>query len=127
MVRAFIATVLPNPKLFRWSLLGALFAKPFAQLFDLVGLKPLAGKRWREVRAIAAAARASGVAFELQASPKTSSVEIARDGVRALAGGDDGVVRLHDLAHRSRHRVVGVVEELARPRELLEVDESCRV
>jgi Protein kinase domain len=67
----------------------------------VVDLKPLATKRWREVRAIAAAARASGVAFELQASAKTASVEIARDGAHALAGGDDGVVRLHDLAHRT--------------------------
>jgi hypothetical protein len=67
----------------------------------VVGLKPLAAKRWREVRAIAADARASGVAFELPASAKTTGVEIARDGVHALAGGDDGVVRLHDLAHRT--------------------------
>src|SRR6201994_4383963 len=42
MLRAFIAAVLPKPRLFRWSLLGAVFAKPFAPLFDLVGLKPLA-------------------------------------------------------------------------------------
>src|SRR6201987_3831821 len=39
MLRAFIATVLPSPTLFRWSLLGALFARPLAPLLDFVGLK----------------------------------------------------------------------------------------
>ena len=42
VVRALIAKVLPDPRLFRWSLLAALFARPLAPLFDLVGLKPLA-------------------------------------------------------------------------------------
>ena len=42
MVRALIAKVLPDPRLFRWSLLAALFAKPLAPLFDIFGLKPLA-------------------------------------------------------------------------------------
>jgi glycolate oxidase iron-sulfur subunit len=41
-VRALIACVLPNPKLFRLSLLGAFFAKPFAPLLERIGLKPLA-------------------------------------------------------------------------------------
>jgi glycolate dehydrogenase iron-sulfur subunit len=41
-VRAVIARVLPDPKLFRWSLLAAFFAKPLAPLFDRIGLKPLA-------------------------------------------------------------------------------------
>ena len=41
-LRALIARVLPYPKLFRWSLLAAFFAKPFAPLFDRIGLKPLA-------------------------------------------------------------------------------------
>jgi len=41
-VRAVIARVLPDPRLFRWSLLAAFFAKPLAPLFDRIGLKPLA-------------------------------------------------------------------------------------
>src|ERR1700756_3689278 len=40
-LRAVIARVLPDPKLFRWSLLAAFFAKPLAPLFDRIGLKPL--------------------------------------------------------------------------------------
>src|SRR4030081_339077 len=42
VLRAVIAKVLPDPNLFRWSLLGAFFAKPLAPLLDRVGLKPLA-------------------------------------------------------------------------------------
>src|SRR5689334_6549207 len=42
VMRAVIARVLPNPSLFRWSLLAAFFAKPLAPLFDRIGLKPLA-------------------------------------------------------------------------------------
>ncbi len=42
LTRAVIARVLPDPKLFRWSLLAAFFAKPLAPLFDRIGLKPLA-------------------------------------------------------------------------------------
>jgi glycolate oxidase iron-sulfur subunit len=41
-VRAVIARVLPDPRLFRWSLLAAFFARPLAPLFDRIGLKPLA-------------------------------------------------------------------------------------
>ena len=47
---------------------------------------------------VAAAARANGVAFALPASPHTLSLELSRDGQRALAAGDDGVVRIYDLA-----------------------------
>jgi glycolate oxidase iron-sulfur subunit len=42
MTRAVIARVLPDRKLFRWSLLAAFFARPLAPLFDRIGLKPLA-------------------------------------------------------------------------------------
>ena len=42
VTRAVLARVLPNPTLFRWSLLGALLAKPLAPLLDAIGLKPLA-------------------------------------------------------------------------------------
>src|SRR5947208_11821427 len=36
-VRAVIARVLPDPKLFRWSLLAAFFARPLAPLLDRIG------------------------------------------------------------------------------------------
>jgi len=42
VLRGMIARVLPNPRLFRWSLVGALFARPLAPLLERVGLKPLA-------------------------------------------------------------------------------------
>ncbi|MDB5598558.1 MAG: glycolate oxidase subunit [Xanthobacteraceae bacterium] len=41
-LRALLARVLPNPKLFRLSLYAALIAKPLAPLFAAIGLKPLA-------------------------------------------------------------------------------------
>ncbi len=41
-LRAFIATVMPAPKLFRLALLAALLAKPLAPLLERVGLRPLA-------------------------------------------------------------------------------------
>ena len=41
-IRAVIARVLPDPRLFRWSLHAAFFARPLAPLFDRVGLKSLA-------------------------------------------------------------------------------------
>src|SRR3984957_19433394 len=40
--RAVIARILPDPPLFRWSLLSAFLAKPLAPLFDAIGLKALA-------------------------------------------------------------------------------------
>jgi len=64
-------------------------------------LKPLPRKYWREVRAIAAAARASGVAWSIPVSRETATVEMSHDGLRALSAGDDGVVRLHDLRTRA--------------------------
>jgi WD40 repeat protein len=64
-------------------------------------VKPLATTlRWRAVRDVAAAARANGVAFALPASPHTISLELSRDGQRALAAGDDGIIRLYDLTRR---------------------------
>ena len=72
-------------------------------------LKPLAGSpRWRDVLAVAAAARAAGVAWRLPASPVTRSLELSRDGQRAVAAGEDGVVRIYDL----RARTARVVAEL---------------
>jgi glycolate oxidase iron-sulfur subunit len=42
LTRAVLARVLPHPRLFRWSLLGAFVAKPLAPLLDAIGLKSLA-------------------------------------------------------------------------------------
>jgi len=69
-------------------------------------IKPLAGKYWREVRAIAAAARAAGVAWSLPASPHTVSLEMSHDGQRALSVGDDGVVRMYDLVKRTTRTIL---------------------
>ncbi len=64
-------------------------------------VKPLAGKYWREARAIGAAARAVGVAWSIPASPHTVSLEMSHDGQRALSVGDDGAVRIYDLGKRT--------------------------
>jgi hypothetical protein len=75
-------------------------------------LKPLArdpdGKKqyWHEIRAIAAGARAVGVAWTYPVSPHTRSVQLSKDGARALSAGDDGVVRLHDLVHHTTRQVI---------------------
>jgi hypothetical protein len=66
-------------------------------------LKPLAAKYWREARAIAAAARAAGVAWGIPVSKHTLSLEMSHDGLYALSAGNDGVIRLHDLiGHTTR-------------------------
>jgi hypothetical protein len=64
-------------------------------------LKPLAARHWREVRSIAAAARARGIARSLPAPREVTSLELAPDGTRALAAGADGTLRLYDLATRT--------------------------
>jgi hypothetical protein len=69
-------------------------------------VKPLATRYWREVRAIAAAARAAGVAWSLPAARETLSLEMSHDGLRAVSAGRDGVVQIHDLVHRTSHPVV---------------------
>jgi hypothetical protein len=70
---------------------------------------PLAtDKLWRTARAIGAAARAHGVAFGLPASGHVQSLELSRDGQRAIAAGDDGVVRLYDLAKRTTRDIADV-------------------
>ena len=69
-------------------------------------IKPLATKYWREVRAIAAAARATGVAWSARTSKQTLSLEMSLDGKRALSAGIDGVVRVHDLVSRSNRLFV---------------------
>ncbi|MGN6106348.1 MAG: protein kinase domain-containing protein, partial [Kofleriaceae bacterium] len=71
-------------------------------------LKPLAAKHAREVASIAAAARATGVAWSLPASRHTTTLELSRDGQRALAAGDDGALRLYDLARRSHRELLSL-------------------
>jgi WD40 repeat protein len=63
---------------------------------------------WRQARAIGAAARAHGVAFGMAASARVQSLEMSRDGQRVLAAGEDGVVRVYDLAKRSARTVAEV-------------------
>jgi len=75
--------------------------------------RPLAANHWQEVAVIAMAARAAGVARGLPASPVTLSLEISRDGKVALAAGNDGVIRFHDLATRIT-RIVAELGESAR-------------
>jgi glycolate oxidase iron-sulfur subunit len=41
ILRAILATVMPNPRLFRMSLRAALLAKPLAPLFGALGVKPV--------------------------------------------------------------------------------------
>jgi serine/threonine protein kinase/WD40 repeat protein len=67
----------------------------------LAMVKPLAAKYWREVRMIATAARAHGVAYGMPAANRTLSLELSRDGARALTGGSDGAVRIYDLPKRT--------------------------
>jgi len=63
--------------------------------------RPLATRRWETSRALAMAARATGVAYGLRASPFTRSLEMAADGIRVMSAGSDGVIRIHDLRARS--------------------------
>jgi hypothetical protein len=64
-------------------------------------VKPLVDSvHWRAARDVAAAASVHGVAYGMAASPHTLTLELSRDGQRALAAGDDGVVRIYDLAKR---------------------------
>ncbi|HEX5064064.1 MAG TPA: protein kinase [Kofleriaceae bacterium] len=64
-------------------------------------VKPLVdASHWRAARDVGAAARVHGIAFSMSASPHTLTLELSRDGDSALAAGDDGVVRIYDLAKR---------------------------
>ncbi len=69
-------------------------------------LKPLAKQQWREVRSIAAAARANGVAWSLPAPKAVESIEMSRDGERVLVAGADGSVQIYDLAARTSKPLV---------------------
>ncbi len=67
----------------------------------LAMVKPLVDTdHWRAARDVGAAARVHGVAFSLPASPHTTTLELSRDGESALAAGDDGIVRIYELAKR---------------------------
>jgi hypothetical protein len=69
-------------------------------------LKPLATRQWREVRSIAAAARANGVAWSLPAPRSVQTLELSRDGQRALVAGTDGSVQVYDLVARTSRVLV---------------------
>jgi len=70
-------------------------------------VKPLVTTaRWRAVRDVAAEARAHGVAFALPASPHTLSLELSRDGQRAITAGDDGLIRIYDLTRKESVRTL---------------------
>ncbi|MEJ7600720.1 MAG: protein kinase [Kofleriaceae bacterium] len=76
--------------------------------YALALVRPLAATHWREVRTIAAAARAHGVAWSLPAPKKLASLELSRDGLRALAAGQDGTILIYDLAKRSARTVTRI-------------------
>jgi len=63
---------------------------------------------WRSARDVGAAARAHGVAFSIPLSKHTLTLELSRDGNRALAAGDDGKVRLVDIEKRTTKEVANV-------------------
>jgi len=71
-------------------------------------LKPLALKYWREVRTIAAAARAAGVVWSMPASHETITLEMSHDGLGALSAGGDGVVRIYDLPKRTTRTLLEI-------------------
>gem|GEM_PF-955650 len=91
--------------------------------FAIALVKPLVEKRWREVRAIAAEARAAGVAWSMPASSSMQSMQFSRDGRKVLAAGEDGVVRLYDL----ETRVTKVIAEAGSPVTAKFVDDEKKV
>jgi hypothetical protein len=69
-------------------------------------VKPLVtAELWRQARDVGAAARANGVAFSMPISKHTLTLELSRDGERALAAGDDGIVRIIDLEKRTSKEI----------------------
>ena len=72
----------------------------------LAMVRPLATTtRWREVRAVAAGARASGVAYRLPGPSNVTCMDMSYDGTRALACGADGSIHVYELAART-HGVI---------------------
>ena len=73
-------------------------------------VRPLAtSSRWREVRAIAAGARAAGVPWRLPGPDKITAVELSPAGTHAVVCSADGAVRVYDLAART-HTVIATLE-----------------
>ena len=72
-------------------------------------IKPLALSHWQSARAVAAGVRAAGAVWGVPASPTTVSLELSRDGTKALAAGGDGAIRLVDLKARTA-RVIATLE-----------------
>src|SRR5690606_20505430 len=60
--------------------------------------------------------RAHGVAYGLPAAKETLSLELSRDGATALAAGDDGAVRLYDLAKRTARAIPTPLGDAVRAR-----------
>jgi Protein kinase domain len=72
----------------------------------LAMVRPLANtSRWREARAVAAGARASGIAYSLPGPSTVVFAELSHDGAHAVVAGADGSLHVHDLATRT-HAVV---------------------
>jgi hypothetical protein len=86
-------------------------------------VRDLAAKHPREVRSIAIAARASGVAWALPASKRTRTLQLSNDGNRVLTAGEDGVIRLSDLEKRTARTVV----ELGAPMSARFADSERRI
>ena len=73
-------------------------------------VRPLAAtNRWRDVRAVAAGARASGVAYRLPGPSSVTFADMSHDGTRALVCGADGSIHVYDLAART-HVVIATLK-----------------
>jgi len=75
-------------------------------------VKPLAGgTHWRQVRAIAAAARAAGVAWEMPGPARPRALAVSPDGKHAVSTGLDGTVRYYDLVHHTTREVITLLPD----------------
>ncbi len=63
---------------------------------------------WRDARDVGAAARAHGVAFSIPMSKHTLTLELSRDGQRALTASDDGKVRIVDIEKRTSKEIANM-------------------
>ena len=86
-------------------------------------IRNLVDKHPRDVRSIAIAARAAGVAWGLPASKETLTLQMSPSGERVLTAGTDGVVRLYDLPARASKIVV----ELGAPMAVRFADSERRI
>ena len=72
-------------------------------------VRPLAkSSRWREVRAVAAGARAAGVPWRLPGPKTVRFVDMSPDGKHAIVSGVDGTLHYYDLAAR-KHEVIATL------------------